>query len=109
MNSQNIFRETQKTSKVAIAVLLMMFIGGFALWCVLYPVVYDSIIFWVGAVLMAIPGYIATESFGSLGLNAGFIKNLPRSARILFGVFWMLVCLLLFGLVLGLLSLMLEA
>ena len=81
-----------------------MFVIGFVLWLSVYPVGYRSAIFWVGAVLMAIPGYVAGEGLGSLGLESKFAKKLPRVLRILFGVFWVLVCLVIFWLILGLLT-----
>ena len=109
MRNQLIFNEGPKSSKVAIAVLLAMFIVGFSLWLLLYPIVNGSIVFWVGAVLMIVPGYVAAENLGSLGLEANFLKELPRFARMLFGVFWVLLCLLIFGLVLILLSAMVGA
>ena len=104
MERQVILSEEPKSSKLAIAILVAMFLAGFALWLVLYPVTSGSIVFWAGAVLMAVPGYVAVESLVSLGLGANFVKKLPRSARIIFGVFWVLICLLIISVVLGILS-----
>lgn len=81
-----------------------MFVAGLSLWLLLYPVVSGSIIFWLGAVLMAIPSYVAAESLGSLGLGANFVKKLPQYARIIFGVLWVVICLLIISVVLGFLS-----
>ena len=100
MDRQAIFNEEPKTSKVTTSVLLAMFIVGFTLWLLLYPIVSGSLVFCVGLILMAIPSYVAIESLGSLGLGAEFVNKLPRNIRILFGVLWMLV----FSLILGLLS-----
>ncbi len=58
---------------------------------------------------MAIPVYVAAESLGSFGLGASFVKRLPRSVRIIFGVLWVLICLLVISVVLGLLSSMVGA
>ena len=104
MEGQIIFSEESKNSKLAIVILLAMFVVGFTLWLLLYPVASGPIVFWVGAVLMAIPGYVAVESLGSLGLEAEFVKKLPRFSRIIFGVFWLLICLLIISVILGFLS-----
>lgn len=109
MESQIIFNEEPKSSRLAIAVLAVMFVAGFTLWLLLYPIASGSIVFWSGAILMAIPGYVAIESLGALGLGANFIKKLPRPARIIFGVFWVLICLLILSVVLGFLSAMVGA
>ena len=108
MESKTIFRDERKHTKIAVLMLIAMFVGGFSIWFVSYPVVYASIAFWIGAVLMAIPGYAAMESFGSLGLGSNFSKRWSRASRIAFGVLWMLVCLVVFGLALSLLSSMVE-
>ncbi len=109
MENKAIFSEPPKSSKVAISVLVVMFIAGFLLWLLLAPVVNGSIVFWSGVVLMAIPGYVAAESLGSLGLGANFVKKLPKAVRIIFGVLWVLICLLIFSLVLAFLSSMVGA
>lgn len=106
MKSEVILSERPKNPKIAIAVLIVMFIAGFLLWLLLAPVVNGSIVFWSGVVLMSIPGYVAAESLGSLGLGANSVKKLPKAARIIFGVLWVLVCLLAFSLVLAFLSTM---
>lgn len=104
MEREVIFNERPKNSKIAIAVLVVMFIAGFMLWLLLAPVESGSVVFWSGAVLMAIPGYVAAESLGSLGLGAKFVKKIPKAVRIIFGVLWVLVCLLIISLVLAFLS-----
>lgn len=104
MKNEATLSERPKNSKVGITVLAVMFIAGFILWLLLAPVVSGSIVFWSVVVLMAIPGYVAAESLGSLGLGANFVKKLPKVVRIIFGVFWVLVCLLIFSLVLAFLS-----
>jgi len=104
MESEIIFSERPKNSKVAITVLVAMFVAGFLLWLLLAPVVNGSIVFWGGVALMAIPGYVAAESLGSLGLGANFVKKLPKALRIVFGVLWVLACLLIFSSVLAFLS-----
>ena len=108
MESKTIFRDERKRTKNAVLILIAMFVGGFSIWFVSYPVVYSSIAFWIGAVLMAIPGYAATESFGSFGLASNLSKRWSRAARMAFGVLWILVCLVVFGLALSLLSSMVE-
>lgn len=85
-------------------VLFSMFISGLALWFLLYPIKQYSIEFWTGVVLMIIPGLVAAESLGSLGLSADGVKKLPKVIRLIFGVFWVLLCLFIFGSVFGLLS-----
>ena len=109
MGKQIIFTEEQKISKIVVFLLVTSFVAGFVLWLFMYPISYGSLIFWVGAILMAIPGYVAGESLGSMGLMSNFSRNLPKVLRIFFGVFWVIVCLLIFGVVLGLLSSMIEA
>lgn len=104
MENEIIFNERPKNPKIAITVLVVMFVAGVLLWLLQAPVVNGSSIFWVGVVLMAIPGYVAAESLGSLGLGANFVKKLPKGVRIIFGVLWVLVCLLIFSLVLAFLS-----
>ena len=109
MGKQIIFTEERKVSKIVILILITLFVAGFVLWLFMYPISYGSVIYWVGAVLMAIPGYVAGESLGSMGLTSNFARKLPKVLRIFFGVFWVIVCLLIFGVVLGLLSSMIEA
>ena len=109
MRHQLTFNKETKSSRAAIAILSGMFIGGFILWFYLSPIEKGSVVYWLGFVLMAIPGYVALESFGAFGLNAKFVKNLPRFVRIVFGVFWVLICLLIFSLALILLSSLLSA
>lgn len=109
MDNQIIFSKESKSSKIAILILVAMFTSGFILWLFLYPVTSGSATFWAGAVLMAIPGYVAAESLGSWGLGSNFAKNLSGPAKIIFGVFWLLVCLIIFGLALRLLSSMVGA
>jgi len=104
MENEIILNERPQNSKVAITVLVAMFVAGFLLWLLQAPVVNGSIVFWGGVVLMAIPGYVAAESLGSLGLGADFVKKLPRSVRVLFGVLWVLICLLIVSVVLAFLS-----
>lgn len=104
MKNEIILGKRPRSSKVAIAVLIVMFIAGFLLWLLLAPVVNGSIVFWIGVGLMAIPGYVTAESLGSLGLGASFVKKLPKALRIIFGVFWLLICLLIFSFVLAFLS-----
>lgn len=84
--------------------LVLSFILGFASWAYFYPIIVYSAVFWVGAVLMGFPVYVAAESFGSLGLNVKWLNNWPRSLRISFGVFWILFFMAIFGLVIGFLS-----
>lgn len=104
MASRAIFSKNQKTSTLVVTVLVMMFIAGFFLWLILAPVVNGSFVFWSGIVLMVIPGFIAAESLGSLGLDSNFTKKMPKTLRIIFGVLWVIICLLLFSLVLAFLS-----
>ena len=108
MEHQLTFNKETKNSKTEIVILSGIFITGFLLWLYLSPIVMGSFVFWFGAVVMAIPGYVALESFGAFGLNAKFVKNIPRFVRILFGVFWALICLLFFSFILILLSSLLS-
>ncbi|WP_145924327.1 hypothetical protein [Microbulbifer aggregans] len=104
MENEAILSERSKCSKAAITVLVAMFIAGLLLWLLLAPVEKGSVVFWSGVVLMAIPGYVAGESLGSLGLGADFVKKLSKSLRIIFGFSWVLICLLIFSAVLAFLS-----
>lgn len=104
MENETILSEPSENSKVVITVLVAMFVVGLLLWLFQAPVASGSFVFWSGAVLMAIPGYVAAESLGSLGLGANFAKKLPKAVRIIFGVLWLLICLLIFSLVLAFLS-----
>ena len=104
MKDQRMLGEAANNSKSTIFILVLMFTTGFSSWLFLSPVTYGSALFWVGAVLMGIPGYVAGESLGSFGLESHFSNRLSSSARIIFGVFWILVCLLVYGIVLNYLS-----
>jgi hypothetical protein len=104
MNEERAFEyQTKRPLKVAIF-LVLSFVLGFALWSYFYPVIIYSAIFWCGAILMGIPFYVAAEGLGSLGLNGKWLNNWPRPLRICFAVFWLLICMAVLGLVLGLLS-----
>ena len=104
MESRKIFTEEEHNSKIVILVFSLMFFLGLALWVVFTPVIYGSVIFWLGAILMGVPGYLAGEGLGSFGLGSNFIKNISRTGRIIFGVIWVLFCVSIYSLVLGGLS-----
>jgi hypothetical protein len=104
MNEEGAFQDqTKRPMKVAICLVISFFLG-FALWSYFYPVIIYSAIFWVGAILIGIPFYVAAEGLGSLGLNAKWLNNWSRLLRICFAVFWVLICMAILGLVIGLLS-----
>jgi hypothetical protein len=104
MKVQGMPSEKLNNSKSTILILVAMFTTGFSGWLFLSPVIFGSAIFWIGAVLMGIPSYVAGENLGSFGLDSRFANKLSSSARIMFGVFWILFCLLVYGVVLGFLS-----
>lgn len=109
MENEAIFCEGPKYSKIAIIILVAMFTAGFLLWLLLAPIENGSIAFWSGVVLTAIPGYVAVERLGSLGLGAAFVKNLAKPISTICGVFWVLVCLIIISLVIAFLSAMVGA
>lgn len=86
-------------SGLAWVILTIMFVGGFVLWVVFNPVAYGSVVFWIGALLMGLPSYCFTEFLGGWGFERRFLKTLPRSARIMFGVIWALIFLIIISLV----------
>lgn len=86
------------------AVLLTAFVAGLGLWLLFSPVVSGSLVFWFGCILMAIPGYVAIESYGTFGLSGEWVKKLPSFFRVLFGVGWLLVGLAIMALVILYLS-----
>jgi len=104
MNEEWNFEDKSKRPLKVSAFLVLSFILGFALWAYFYPVTSFSALFWVGAILLGFPIYIAAEGLGSLGLNANWLKNKSRFLRISFAVFWVLICMALFALLIGLLS-----
>lgn len=104
MENEAIYSEGSKNSKIVVIILVAMFTAGFLLWLLLRPIENGSIVFCSGVVLMAIPGYVAVESLGSLRLGANFVKSLAKPIRIIWGVFWVLVCLLIISLVIAFLS-----
>ena len=104
MNEEWSFEDKSKRPLKVSAFLVLSFILGFALWAYFYPVFSYSVLFWVGAVLMGFPIYIAAEGLGSLGLNAKWLKDRSRFLRISFAIIWVLICMAIFGLVIGLLS-----
>jgi|GEM_PF-4628007 len=104
MRNQINLTENPKTPKIVFLIFPVMFLAGFIIWLLFYPVTNGSFAFWAGAVLMGIPGYAAGESLGSLGLDSNFAKNRSKAGRITFGVFWGLFCLSIYGVVLFTLS-----
>jgi polyferredoxin len=104
MNEEWSFEDKSKRPLKVSAFLVLLFILGFALWAYFYPVTSSSALFWVGAILMGFPIFIAAEGLGSLGLNAKWLKNRSGFLRISFAIFWVLICMAIFGLVVGLLS-----
>lgn len=87
-----------------VGALVFSFIIGLCLWVFYSPIVMWSMIFWIGLVTMGIPIYIALESFGELGLSRQFVKRLPRSIRIIYGVIWVLIGMVIFLLIVAILS-----
>jgi len=108
MNEKFTFEGKSKKPIKVTVYLVLSFIIGFILWVCFYPVNAYSTIFWLGATVMGFPIYVAVEGLGALGLNAKWVKILPRFLRIIFGVFWVLVCISIIGLAIGLLSSMLA-
>jgi len=104
MNEQWSFEDKSKRPLKVSVFLVLSFILGFALWAYFYPVISYSALFWVGAILMGFPIYVAAEGMGNLGLNAKWLKNRSRFLRISFAVLWVLICMALFVLLIGLLS-----
>ena len=101
------FEKKSTWSIKALFLSIFSFVIGFALWVYFFPVVSYSVIFWVGAVLMGCPVYCAGEALGSFGLELKFLNSWPKSLRILFGVIWVLVCMTIFIIIIGVLASML--
>jgi len=101
MNEKWNFEERLSRSIKSLVLLILSFVIGFALWFYFYPVVTNSVVFWVGAVLMGCPIYCAGEGLGSFGLNLKLLNSWPKSLRILFGVIWVLVCMTIFIIIIG--------
>lgn len=97
-------RNERKRFSIAIAVLLVSFVAGLGLWLFFYPVISGSLVFWIGGALMAIPSYVAIESYGTFGLSSKWAKSLPSSIRVLFGVVWLLMGLAIMVVVVAYLS-----
>ena len=79
---------------ILIIIGVVLFVLGCSLRIFFRPVAYGSFIFWSGAALMTLPGLAVAEGLSSLGLGAEFVKKLSTPTRILFGIFWCLVCIL---------------
>jgi hypothetical protein len=107
MNEEWNFEEKSSRSNKAVAVLIISFLIGLTLWAYFFPVVIYSGIFWVGAVLMGFPVYCAGEGLGSFGLDRKCIKSWPRFLRIIYGVIWVFLCMVIFIVIIGALSSML--
>jgi hypothetical protein len=95
---------SNKLPVFAILLLLGLFTVGFGLWFFFRPVAWGSAVFWIGCAVMAIPSYVAIESFGTLGLSNKWIKHLPRLLRIVCGVIWILLGLVIISLMITFLS-----
>lgn len=98
------FVEKSKRPLTVSVLLVFSFIFGFALWAYFYPVSSESALFWVGVILMGFPLYIAAEGMGSLGLNARWLQNRSRLLRLSFAVLWVIFCMAIFSLIIGLIS-----
>ena len=107
MNEEWNFEEKSSRSAKALILLIVSFVIGLAIWACFFPVVTYSAIFWVGAVLMGLPFYCAAEGLGSFGLERKFLKNWPRFLRLFYGVVWVLICMAICILFIGVLSSML--
>jgi hypothetical protein len=53
---------------------------------------------------MGLPALVFAEGLGSFGLNAQWLKKTPKFIRLSFGVFWVLICMAIFSLIIGLLT-----
>jgi len=93
MNEEWNFEEKSSRSIKALALLIVSFVIGLAIWAYFFPVITYSAVFWVGAVLMSLPLYCAVEGLGSFGLDRKFVKNWPILFRLFYGVVWVLICM----------------
>jgi hypothetical protein len=87
-----------------VTVLATSFMAGFLIFVVFSPIEKYSFTFWIGAALMAIPGWVALESLGAYGFNSKLVNRPSKAARICLGVIWVLLCLAIYAFAITIIS-----
>jgi len=104
MNKYEWSDDSKAKNRKSIIFIWLSFFFGVVVWLIGFPVYQNTFVFWIGIVLIGLPLVIFSEAIGNFGLSNRYVSRWPKILRIFFGVFWVLLCWLVFILLISFLS-----